>query len=99
MEKIELRIKKSCIGQSGRARIAQDSFDKLELQNGDLVIVSYRGNSVLVEGYSDILVEEGYIRLRYNDLQRLDALEEDTVQISSYNPLTKKLKKKMKKII
>lgn len=99
MEKIELRVKKSCIGQSGRARIAKDSFENLGLNKGDLVIVSYQGNTVLVEGYSDVLVEEGYIRLRYNDLQRLDALEEDTVQINPYNSLTKNLKSKVKRII
>ncbi len=95
-----LKIKKSIIGQPGRARISEKSFHELELgERGDLLILERDSRTVLVEAYADILVEEGYIRVRWNDLNKLDALEEDTVSVYPYKPITKKIKKRVKKVI
>ncbi len=96
----QLKIKKSIIGQPGRARISEHMFDELGLkEHGDLLVVERNSRTILVEAYADILVEEGYIRVRWNDLNKLDALEEDTVNICPYKPITRKIKKRVKKII
>ena len=97
---IYLKVKKSIIGQGGRARISKKIFDKLEVQDiGDLIVVEHNNNTILVEAYADVLVDEDYIRLRWNDLNRLQVLEEDTVTVKKYKPLSRKITKKVKKMI
>ncbi len=97
---IELQIRSSIIGRPGRARISEECFSELEIGGqGDLIIVERETKTVLLEAYSDILVEDGYIRVRWNDLNRLAAVEHDTVHIYPYKPLTRKIRKRVKKII
>ncbi len=100
VDSLDLKVKKSIIGQGGRARISKDTFDELGIKEmGDLLVVARGSKTVLVEAYADVLVEKDYIRLRWSDLNRLDALEEDTVTVNKYKPITKKISKRVKKII
>ncbi len=99
-DSVEMKVKKSIIGQGGRARISKDTFEELGMKEmGDLIVVSKESKSILVEAYSDVLVDKDYIRLRWSDLNRLDVLEEDIVTINRYKPVGKKITRKVKRII
>lgn len=96
---LELRVKKSIIGKGGRARVCESAFESLELEEGDLITVHHHGNSILVEAYSDFIVEDGYLRIRYNDMERLSVVEESDVEVSKYESVRKGMKTRVKKII
>ncbi len=91
-----VRVKRSAIGKSGRVRICKSAFEEASLSSGDLVIIEYGSKTILVEGYTDVLVEDGYVRLRWNDLKRLGVLEEDEVALQPYQPLGKAIKRGIK---
>lgn len=96
----EFKVKKSIIGHAGRARISQEGLDKLGIrESGDLVVLEAGSRTVLVELYADVLVEEGYIRIRGCDLKRLDALEHDSINVHPYKPITKKIRKRVREVI
>lgn len=99
MSVVQLKIKKSVIGKGGRARIAEPSFEEIGVEEGDLVVIESDDRTVLVEAYSDIIVEDGYIRVRYTDMERLEVLEEDTISVYPYKPISKKIKKRSKRVI
>jgi len=99
MSSVELRVKKSIIGKGGRARICESAFEELELNQGDLITINHHGNSILLEAYSDFIVEDGYLRLRFNDMERLNVVEEGNVKVDRYESLNKQITKKVKKIV
>ncbi len=101
-EHLELKVEKSSIGIGGRARVRTSVFDELGLSDGDPLTVAFEDKGIVVEGYSDDLIKEGYIRLRRKDIERLDIYEDDIVKILPYTKTGKKvskiIKRKMKKL-
>ncbi len=82
-KRISLRVKKSRISQGGRTRICRSAFKNLSLSQGDKVVIYFKRNTIIVTGYSDSLVEEGFIYLRQNDLRRLGAREGEQVVLQT----------------
>lgn len=79
---IYVRIRKSRVKKGGRARICRSAFNELSLSQGGSVIVENRDRHILVNIFTDPLVEEGQIYLREDDLRRLGAGEGEEIKIS-----------------
>ena len=73
MESIELDIVQWAFPSKGRARLHESLLGKLDLKEGDEVELTTgkATKPVVVTVFADALVEEGYIRLRTEDIARL----------------------------
>ncbi len=95
MNPIELEVKKSSISKEGRTRMCKKAFEYLEIKPGDEIVVSSKENSISLAAFTDDLVEEDTIYLRKGDIERLEVKEKDKVLISTHEPITEKVKKKI----
>jgi len=86
-----LVVEKSPIESGGRARVNNEFLEALEISSGDLVVVSSDKKDILINIFGDDLVEEGKIRLRALDVEKLGVTEEDKVSVKKHQKLLTKL--------
>jgi len=86
-----LAVEKSPVESGGRARVNNEFLDKLEINNGDLVVISSDKKDILVTVFGDDLVDEGKIRLRVLDVDKLGVTEEDEVSVKKHTKFLTKL--------
>ncbi len=65
-DSVSLRVKRSVIAQGGRTRICKSAFDKLSITEGDRLSLEFGRSAIIVSGYTDDFVEDGYIAIKKN---------------------------------
>ncbi len=86
-----LIVEVSPVRSTGRARVNSKVLKKLDISNGELVVVSTEKNDILVSIFGDELVEESNIKLRILDVEKLRTEEGKEVKIRKHQKLLKKL--------
>jgi len=92
---VDVKVKKSKIGKTGRTRVCQNALESLELEDGTDIVITSDEKSITLKAFTDDLVEEGVIYLREKDMNSLKVNEDDIVSISPHETLTKKAKEKV----
>ncbi len=87
----KLVVEKSPVEAGGRARVNNAILDGLEITSGDLAVVSSDKKDILVTVFGDDLVEEGKIRLRMNDVDKLGVVEDEEVSVKRHTKFLTKL--------
>ncbi|MFW5945546.1 MAG: hypothetical protein ACOCSJ_01710 [Candidatus Natronoplasma sp.] len=86
-----LVVEKSPVEAGGRARVNSAILDELEITRGDLTVVSSDKKDILVTVFGDDLVDEGRIRLRVNDMDKLGVEEDEEVSVKKHKKFLTKL--------
>ncbi|MBS3816100.1 MAG: hypothetical protein KGY76_00875 [Candidatus Thermoplasmatota archaeon] len=90
-EEITLKVKKSPVESGGRVRVNNSIIEDLDMEDGDLIVVSSKNKDVLVSAYSDEMIEEDNISIRVKDRKKLGVEEEDEVEVRKHEKLLNKL--------
>jgi len=86
-----LVVEKSPIESGGRARVNSTILEKLGVSSGDLVVVSSDKKDILITIFGDDLIDEGKIRLREFDVEKLAVVEDEEVSVKKHKTLLTKL--------
>lgn len=89
-KKVTLQTEESPIAFGGRARINKSVLEQLNVEEGNLVVVSSEDKDILVSIYSDEMIDEGKIKLRKNDLKKLKVDEDKYVEIKEHQSYLQK---------
>ncbi len=73
----------------GRARINRKHLLDIGINDGSQVVLSSKTKDILVDIFSDELVEEGKIIIRGEDMKKLGINESGSVQIQAHSKLLK----------
>lgn len=84
---INLRVEESPVKSGGRSRINQKTLEKLNIAEGESVVLRSNHKDILVTIYSDDLIEEGGIKVRQQDLKKLSVKEGDEIKIKKHQSL------------
>ncbi len=90
-ESRSLKVEKSPVKSGGRARVNTESIEDLEVDDGELIVVSSDRKDILVSVYGDDLINLGKIKLRKLDVEKLGVGEGQTVNIKKHKKLLNKL--------
>lgn len=88
-EKLYLSAEESPVSMGGRARISMGNLKALGITEGSKVVISSERKDILVNVYSDELVEEDCIIIRGDDIQKLSIEEGEKVRIRTHRSLIK----------
>ncbi len=90
VEEVLLQVVSSPIKFGGRARVNDKTLDEANIKEETLVVVSSEKKDVLVTIYSDMLIEEGLIKLRGEDMRKLGVKDDAKVTMKEHSSLLKK---------
>lgn len=86
-----LVVETSPVRSTGRARVNSEVLDKLDISSGELAVVSTDKKDILLSLFGDNLIEEGKIKLRILDAEKLGTEEGEEIKIRKHQKLLKKL--------
>lgn len=89
-EKI-LTVENSPVKVGGRARVSFSTVKDLDLEEGDLAIVSSESKDILVSTFCDKFVEDNVIVLREQDIKKLNVSKRDNVTLRKHQSILTKL--------
>ncbi|MGM0509861.1 MAG: hypothetical protein ACQESD_01870 [Thermoplasmatota archaeon] len=90
LTEVTLQTVGSPVQFGGRARVNKDILEQLEVDEGDLVVVSSDNKDILVSLFSDELMDEDKIKLRKDDLRKLKTSEEKNVTLRKHQSFLNK---------
>ncbi|MGM0406226.1 MAG: hypothetical protein ACQEQM_08820 [Thermoplasmatota archaeon] len=86
-----LAVDISPVKVGGRARVNSKTIIDLDLEEGDLAIVSSESKDILVSTFSDKFVNDGEIMLREQDIEKLNVSKGDNVSLRKHQSILTKL--------
>ncbi len=89
VDEIKLRVVSSPIKFGGRARINEKTLGETGIDEGSLVVISSDKKDILVSIYSDMLIDEGLVKLREEDMRKLNVKEGGEVNMKEHSRLLK----------
>jgi len=84
LTEVSLQTVESPVQFGGRARVNKAILEQLEVDEGDLVVVSSDNKDILVSLFSDELMDDDKIKLRKDDLRKLKTSEEKNVTLRKH---------------
>ncbi len=84
LTELTLQAVESPIQFGGRARVNKSVLEQMEVDEGDLVVVSSDNKDILVTIFSDDMIDEDKIKLRKDDLNKLKISEEKDVKLQKH---------------
>ncbi len=90
-ESLILEVEKSPVRSGGRVRVNKEDIEGLEIDDGDLIVVSSKEKDILVSIYTDEMIENGKISIREEDRKKLKVEEGDDVEIRKHKKLLNRL--------
>ncbi|MDI6917756.1 MAG: hypothetical protein QMC80_08185 [Thermoplasmatales archaeon] len=94
---MKMTVKKSAVKGEGIARIHEAVLDSLTIHSGENIVVSSSAKSILVTVFGDTLIGKNDIRLRENDMKKLDVKKGDRVDVEEYKKISDVAKDEMKR--
>lgn len=86
-----LIVEASPVKSGGRARVNTETVQNMDVEDGELIVLSSDRKDILVSISGDSLINEGKIKLRRLDLEKLGVSEGQTVNIKRHKKLLNKL--------
>ncbi len=86
---LNLNVEESPVTMGGRARINKNNLAKLGIKEGSLVVLSSEEKDILVNIYSDQLVDEGSVVIRKEDMKKLITAEGCSVKVRPHSKVLK----------
>ncbi len=86
-----LTVDRSPVKVGGRARVNPNTIEELNLDEGELAIVSSKTKDILVSAFSDNFVDDGGIMLREQDINKLNISKGDKVNLRKHESILTKL--------
>lgn len=84
---LTLRVEESPVKSGGRSRINRKTLEKLNITEGESVVLRSNHKDILVTIFSDNLIDEGEIKIRQQDLKKLSVKEGDEIKIKKHQSL------------
>ncbi|MFW5928283.1 MAG: hypothetical protein ACOCSL_03685 [Thermoplasmatota archaeon] len=88
---LALIVEESPVKSGGRSRVNLDTLKQMDLNEGELVVLSSSKKDILVTLYSDKLISYGKIKVRKQDAKKLGVKEGDEIRIKQHQNLLKSL--------
>ncbi len=89
VDEIELSVVSSPIKFGGRARVNEKTLDETRIDEGSLVVISSDKRDILLTIYSDLLIDEGLVKLREDDMRKLGVKEGAVIKMKKHSSLLK----------
>ncbi len=87
---VELKVEKSVIKFGGSARVNTTVINELGIKDGELAVIRSDNQDILVNLFSDSLIEEDCIKLREADMNNLSITSGAMVEVMAHQSLLKK---------
>ncbi len=88
---LTLKVEESPVKSGGRSRVSPDTLKRMNLGEGELVVLSSNKKDILVTLYCDNLIGNGRIKIRKQDTRKLGVKEGDEIKIKQHQNLLKSL--------
>ncbi len=89
LDNLTLQAKESPVKFRGRARINQKNLDDIGISEGSLAVLSSNEKDILINIFSDELVDEKNIIIRGEDMRKLGISEGGSVKIRVHSRILK----------
>ncbi len=87
---VDLIVEPSLVKIQGTARVNTKIMRELGLDDRDLAVIRSERRDILVNIFSDPLIENGYIKLREGDMKRLGVEGGENVKMMTHQSLLKR---------
>lgn len=92
---LDLKVRKSDIERVGIARVNDKVLSKLQVEEGERVVITKDEQSILRKAFGDEAVKEDEIFLRPTSREELDVKEGDVVKVEDYETVGEEIKEKL----
>ena len=92
---IDLKVRKSDIERVGVVRMNDKTLTKLEVKEGERVVISKGEQSILRKAFGDAAVNEDEIFIRPAGREELDVEDGDIVKVQDFETISEDIKEKL----
>ncbi len=87
---MELTVEPSVISIGGSARVQKSALQGLGIDDGGLAVIRSEKKDVLLNVFPDGMLDDGIIKLRKVDMDKLSVQEGDKVKMMAHESILKK---------
>lgn len=92
---LDLKVRKSDVQRVGLVRVSDKTISKLEIEEGDRVIITKDDVSILRKAYGDSGLKNDEIFIRSTGRKQLDVKDGDIVKVEDYETIGEEIKERL----